>query len=296
MAPIRAVFHRQITGRPKRITLSREGQNWYASIMVAVRIRPHNRPRDISRVADADVIALERGVKVPATTSEGDLLGRQIADAAALHKNLSRTQRGSKRRKKALARLRVHKAKMARRRRDMIHQITPAIVKNHSVVVIEKLRIAAMTASAKGTVAEPGRNVARKAGLNRVILNVGWYALERMLAYKLEETGGLLVKVPAAYSSQTCACCGHVAKESRENQAVFRCVACNATENADVNAARVILQRALAQATEGRRNASSLDVEGALAPGEASTRCVTPQLDAGGVTLGNPRPSGRGRC
>lgn len=80
-----------------------------------------------------------------------------------------------------------------------------------------------MTASAKGTVEEPGTNVGQKAGLNRVILNVGWYALERMLAYKLEETGGLLVKVPAAYSSQTCACCGHVAKESRENQAVFRC-------------------------------------------------------------------------
>jgi len=102
--------------------------------------------------------------------------------------------------------------------------------------------------------------------LNRSILNVGWHALERMLAYKLEETGGLLVKVPAPYTSRTCACCGHVARESRDSQAEFRCVACGAEDNADVNAAKVILQRALQEDTEWRRNTAPLDVEGAISP------------------------------
>lgn len=154
------------------------------------------------------------------------------------------------------------------------------LVRGHGLVAIEDLKIRNMTASARGTVEEPGRNVAQKAGLNRSILNVGWHALERMLAYKLEETGGLLVKVPAPWTSRTCAACGHVATESRKSQAEFRCVACNAADNADVNAARVILQRALANETEGRRNTPSLDVEGAIAPGEASTRNVTCRFDA----------------
>ncbi|UWQ61998.1 transposase [Leisingera caerulea] len=42
-----------------------------------------------------------------------------------------------------------------------------------------------------------------------------------MLRYKLEETGGILVKVPAAYTSQTCAACGHVDARGRDSQALF---------------------------------------------------------------------------
>ena len=42
-----------------------------------------------------------------------------------------------------------------------------------------------MTASAKGTREEPGRNVTQKAGLNRTILDKSWGELRRQLAYKL---------------------------------------------------------------------------------------------------------------
>jgi putative transposase len=52
-------------------------------------------------------------------------------------------------------------------------------------VAIEDLKIVNMTASAKGTVEEPGRNVRQKAGLNRSILNQGWRSFETILAYKL---------------------------------------------------------------------------------------------------------------
>ena len=168
------------------------------------------------------------------------------------------------------------------------------------VIAIEDLRITAMTASARGTPEAPGRCVAQKAGLNRAIRNVGWHALERMLAYKLQETGGLLIKVKAAYSSQTCAACGHVDARSRESQAIFRCTACGAAHNADINAAQVILQRALAGAedeTAWRWNTPALDVEGkASAPEEASTRSLARGGEAPPERCGNPRPSGRGRC
>ncbi|ABW15268.1 transposase IS605 OrfB [Parafrankia sp. EAN1pec] len=52
-----------------------------------------------------------------------------------------------------------------------------------------------------------------------------------------QKAPGRVEKVPAAYTSQRCSACGHVASGNRESQAVFRCLACGHTANADVNAA-----------------------------------------------------------
>jgi hypothetical protein len=48
-------------------------------------------------------------------------------------------------------------------------------------VALEDLRIKNMTASARGTLEEPGRMVRQKAGLNRSILNQGWFGFETCL-------------------------------------------------------------------------------------------------------------------
>ena len=63
----------------------------------------------------------------------------------------------------------------------------------------------------------------------------------------MDANGGKLVIVPAAYTSQACHQCGHVAKENRDSQAVFHCVECGYEANADVNAAMNILGRALSE-------------------------------------------------
>lgn len=180
--PIRAVFHRQLEGRVRRVTIGRDGTHWYASVQVAVRVRRAPKPEGIT---EADVIAADRGVVVPVATSDGALLGAPVTTdrdrrkLKRLQKKLARTQRGSKRRLKALKRLRAKTAKLTRRRRDMTHQITSTLAKNHRVVILEDLKVQAMTASAQGTVTEPGHNVAQKAGLNRAILDVGWGEIER---------------------------------------------------------------------------------------------------------------------
>ncbi len=65
--------------------------------------------------------------------------------------------------------------------------------------------------------------------------------LVNMLEYKQKWSGGLLVKVNAQYTSQTCSQCGHVAKENRQTQEKFECVECGFVANADFNAACNIL-------------------------------------------------------
>ncbi len=95
-----------------------------------------------------------------------------------------------------------------------------------------------MTRSARGTREHPGTRVAQKRRLNRQISRQGWGLLVTRLKHK---ASGRLEFVPAAYTSQRCSYCRHIAPENRKSQAVFQCVACSAGPcNADVNAARNI--------------------------------------------------------
>ncbi|EEZ70941.1 RNA-guided endonuclease InsQ/TnpB family protein [Neisseria cinerea] len=83
----------------------------------------------------------------------------------------------------------------------------------------------------------------QKSGLNRAILDQSWTEFRRQLAYKLAWNGGCLIAVPPQNTSQTCPCCGYTAKENRQTQAVFECVECGYTENADVVGAINVLKR-----------------------------------------------------
>ncbi|RJT83771.1 transposase [Escherichia coli] len=73
------------------------------------------------------------------------------------------------------------------------------------------------------------------------MVDQGWYEMRRQLEYKQLWSGGQVLAVPPAYTSQRCACCGHTAKENRLSQSQFRCQVCGYTANADVNGARNIL-------------------------------------------------------
>jgi IS605 OrfB family transposase len=84
--------------------------------------------------------------------------------------------------------------------------------------------------------------------------------LKQMLTYKAERLGlPGPVEVPAAYTSQTCALCGHKDAANRPKkdgsgraiQDVFRCVACGHAANADSNASRIIALRGLHQLENG---------------------------------------------
>jgi putative transposase len=84
---------------------------------------------------------------------------------------------------------------------------------------------------------EQSRLVRLERRLARVIGKSGW----GLLAARLEDKApGRVERVPAAYTSQRCSACGHVAADNRESQAAFLCTACKFACNADVNAARNI--------------------------------------------------------
>ena len=135
-------------------------------------------------------------------------------------------------------------------RHDFKHRVTTRIIQRAlaqgiDLIAVEDLQILNMTGSARGTEANPGRNVRAKSGLNRSILQQGWAEILQMLAYKAQKAGIHFISVWPARSSQTCNICQAVDPKSRRSQADFTCTSCGHHENSDTNASKVIAQRGL---------------------------------------------------
>ncbi len=191
------------------------------------------------RLGIANALALSNGamIKAPARFEK---LDRQRRKAQRI---LARRQRGSRNDARQRRRVAALAAKAGRIRKDFLHRISTSIARHYGAVVLEDLKIRNMTASAKGTVEEPGRMVRQKAGLNRSILEQGWAMFATLLDYKLTERGGYLATVNPAYTAQTRSACGAIDTRSRKNQAVFSCLTCGFDIHADTNAAINILRR-----------------------------------------------------
>ena len=180
-----------------------------------------------------------------------DALRKYEEKIASLQQELSRKEKGSSNYKKVQARIAKIYDKVVNTRKDYLHKVTTEISRKFGIVVIENLLVRNMTRSAKGTVEEPGHNVKAKSGLNKAILDQGWYELRRQLAYKLDWLGGKLIVVPPQYTSQTCSRCGHKDKNNRPTQEQFKCTSCGFELNADHNAALNILAAGRAVITDG---------------------------------------------
>ncbi len=127
--------------------------------------------------------------------------------------------------------------------RFRVEKTSTGLARRFDVIAVEDLKIAGMTRAGSA------RNVRQKAGLNRGILAAGWGRLVERLEHKAP---GRVVRVSPAFTSQTCNACTHVARESRESQALFRCVACGHQDDADVNTARNIRDLAAGHAVNAR--------------------------------------------
>lgn len=257
-----------IPGKIKNATISQFAGKWYISFQVEIETA---EPKHISTT----IVGLDAGITKLATLSDGTIyppvnsFKTRQRKLAKLQQQLSRKVKFSanwQKQKRKIQRLHTYIANI---RKDYLHKITTEISKNHAMIVIEDLKVSNMSKSAKGTAEQHGRNVRAKSGLNRSILDQGWYEMRRQLEYKQRWRGGQVLAIPPAYTSQRCACCGHTAKENRLSQSQFECPACGYTANADINGARNILAAGHA--------VLACEVNGAVMPSAAGTRHLSNQ-------------------
>lgn len=177
------------------------------------------------------------------SADEKQKLARLEHRAAHQRSFRARGEKTSRRLSRTYDRIKALRAKATRRHLDWQHKITTDIATRYGTVAVEHLDIMTMTSSARGTIEQPGKNVAQKAGLNRAIGQEAWGRTVTLLGYKLNQRGGALYKVPAQGTSQRCSECWETTSGSRESQAVFVCKnpTCGWSGNADHNAARNVL-------------------------------------------------------
>jgi len=229
-----------IVGEIKNVTISKHVGKWYVSFGAENTVEAPVHP-------SKSAVGIDLGVKKLITTSSGQVFdpinsfkANQVK-LARLQRKLRKKNKFSQNWKKLNLKINTLHHHIANIRHDYLHKVTTTLSKNHAMIVVEDLKVANMSKSAKGSIEEKGKNVKAKSGLNKSILDQGWSMLVNMLVYKQQWRGGLFVKVDPRYTSQTCSSCGHVAKENRLTQANFECVSCCFSENADINASRNIL-------------------------------------------------------
>ena len=246
---------RVIEGEVRNVTVSKSGGRWFVSINTLREVEQSLHP-------SVSMVGIDVGVTSLATLSNGeqsidsiDAYRKTKTRLARLQRELARKKKFSRNWRKQNARVQKLHARSANLRRDALHKATTAISKNHAMIVIEDLHVRGMSASAKGTVQVPGRNVRAKAGLNTAILDQGWSEFRRQLEYKQDWRGGRVLAVPPRNTSRTCSACGHTSPENRRTQADFCCVSCGHREHADVNAAKNILAAGHAVLAHGETGA-----------------------------------------
>ncbi|MGO9614388.1 MAG: RNA-guided endonuclease InsQ/TnpB family protein [Dissulfurispiraceae bacterium] len=279
---------RDVEGTPKNVTISRNGKHWAVSIQTEIEIATPEHPSVRS-------VGIDMGIKRFATLSDGTFheplnsFRKLEARLALAQRKLSKKRLYSQNWHKQKAVVsRIH-ANIANARKDYLHKVSTTISENQAMVVLEDLQVVNMSASAKGTVEQPGTEVKQKSGLNKAILDQGWAQFRRMLEYKQVWRGGLTLAVPPQHTSQKCPVCGFVHADNRKSQAVFRCINCGYTANADHVAAINILAAGHAVLACGECGSKSASVK------REPTRDSMQELNepAAAVSPGNHCPLGR---
>ena len=117
--------------------------------------------------------------------------------------------------------------KVKNKRKDFLHKLSRRIVKENSVICVEKLNI-------KGMLEDNWRV------LNKSILDGGWYDFRMKLRYKSVEEGSKIIEVDPKNTTATCSNCG-IVKHKELGERIHSCQ-CGLKIGRDVNAAINILR------------------------------------------------------
>lgn len=205
----------------KKVTISRQADDWYLSFHVELPDRAPT-PKVV------DVVGVDLGISALATLSTGVVFPnlkpyrRAKQKLARLQRSVSRKEKGSSNRKKAVLKLARQHRRVAAIRNDAIHKITIHLAQNHSRIVIEDLNVAGLLSNHK---------------LAGAISDCGFGEFRRQLAYKCQFYASELVVADRFFpSSQVCSGCEHQQKMLLSVR-VYDCPQCGLLIDRDLNAA-----------------------------------------------------------
>ncbi|NEN94603.1 MAG: transposase [Moorea sp. SIO3I7] len=248
-------------GTPTTLTITYKPSlnAWYASITVKAET-PLTKYGSESDLTYKKIIAYDLGTETAITAFNGSEF-EEIANqrftktlepkvkAAGKEKrrkqapNFKKGILASKRWKKANKKESQLKRKVGLARKDWQHKVTSDLSSRYDIGVTEKLNTKGMTRKAK----KGSKRKKQKAGLNKAILDVGFGTINKMLTYKIELKGGIVLQLPTRQlkPSQRCPKCGKVHKEWAElSNRYHSCDACGFELDRDKTSAMVMFKAA----------------------------------------------------
>jgi putative transposase len=246
LATIKAILHRDIPGVLKTCTIRRQSGKWFATVSCEVEVDP-------LPFLDKSV-GLDVGLETFATFSDDTPSienprffrtdQKALAKAQRKFDKVKHKHKSKPRRKAKKAVSRIHE-RIRNRRHNFHHQEARKIVDVYGIITVEDLNIANMSKSpAPKLDMETGRFLlnghAAKAGLNKSILDAGWYSFRMILKSKAESAGREFYEINPAYTSQDCANCGHRPPKEERKKLSDRwhdCPKCGYSVHRDKNSA-----------------------------------------------------------
>ena len=136
---------------------------------------------------------------------------------------VSRRQKGSANREKAVRQLAKAHLRIANVRNNALHQVTSRLARTKSAVVLEDLNVSGMV---------------KNHHLAQAIADVGFYEFRRQMIYKGQWYGCQVILADPFYpSSKRCSQCGHAKTEISLSERVYACDYCGLMIERDLNAA-----------------------------------------------------------
>ena len=226
--PIRCKIHRKYSGNSKAFTISKTPSGkYYVSVLVEVDEVPKtNKP-----ICENQAVGVDLGIKTFATLSNGveienpKHLKRSLEKLKALQRKVSKKQRGSSNRKKAVKRLAVLHEKVANQRIDFLHKTTHYLVSEYDTICLETLRASNMIKNHK---------------LAQALSDISIGKFNEILEYKAEWNGVNILRIGRFQPSSKMCSCGEINKELKLSDRVWTCKACGVTHDRDELAANNI--------------------------------------------------------
>ena len=238
---VRCVFHREVVGDIKSVTVSKNPSGQYhASILVARNSEdePQKLPKTNKKVG------VDVGKKSYATMSDGSEIKKQQwlincdKKIAKLQRELSRKEKGSKNWEKARVKLAKAYQYKTNRMDHFLHNVTIDLIRKNDVIAVENLSIAKDEKSMVRAKKKQGQTNKQRKKENHDTMNMSWYKFRQMLTYKSKWYDRVLVVAQNTYaSSQICNKCGYknpITKDVMVRK--YICPECGTVHDRDLNA------------------------------------------------------------
>jgi putative transposase len=221
---VKAVVHRNIVGKIKTVTVSKDCTGKYFASILSETEEP------LPPVSyEGKWIGVDVGLTDVAVTSEGSKFAnpRHMKKAkknlVRKQRSLSRKVKGSNNRCKARTLVAKAHSRITNQRKDFLHKVSAKLVNENQVLAVEDLNVKGMMKNHK---------------LAGAIADVGWGMFTSMLKYKAAKQGKGYIEVNRFFpSSKLCNVCLRKEANMPLNKRMWTCVGCGTVHDRDINAA-----------------------------------------------------------